>query len=82
LQIQVLYFAATRELAGTPAEDLTLPPDVRTLAQLFDHLVRVHPALHGRLASVRAARNEQFAAPEEPLAEGDTVALIPPVAGG
>jgi molybdopterin converting factor small subunit len=31
---------------------------------------------------VRIARNEAFAEPSEALAEGDVLALIPPVAGG
>jgi molybdopterin converting factor small subunit len=31
---------------------------------------------------VRIARNETFALADETLAEGDVLALIPPVAGG
>ena len=36
----------------------------------------------GRLASVRFARNEEFAESRDAIAEGDVIALIPPVAGG
>jgi molybdopterin converting factor small subunit len=31
---------------------------------------------------VRIARNEAFAGDDEPVQDGDVVALIPPVAGG
>jgi len=35
-----------------------------------------------RLRYVRFARNEEFAQPSDLIAEGDVIALIPPVAGG
>ena len=35
-----------------------------------------------RRASIRVAVNGTYAAPEDPVAYGDEVALIPPVAGG
>jgi molybdopterin converting factor small subunit len=31
---------------------------------------------------VRLARNEEFARDEDPISDGDVIALIPPVAGG
>jgi molybdopterin converting factor small subunit len=40
------------------------------------------PALAGRLSAVRFARNEVFARLEDELADGDVVAVVPPVAGG
>lgn len=50
------------------------------------HLValveRLHPSMVGRLARVRLARNEQFVSLGEPIAAGDVIALIPPIAGG
>ena len=82
MKITVLYFAAVRELVGRDEEPLELPADVLTIADLAAHLPRVHEALSGRLSAVRFARNEEFARDAEALCEGDTVALIPPVAGG
>ena len=82
MQIEILYFAAVRELIGVPSERRELPPEVHTIAALAAHLERVHEAFAGRLASVRFARNEVFALPAEELADGDVIALIPPVAGG
>jgi molybdopterin synthase sulfur carrier subunit len=82
MKIKLLYFAAVRELVGKDEEEIDLPPSVSTIGQLAAHLPTVHAALAGRLSSVRLARNETFATNDEVLAEGDVVALIPPVAGG
>lgn len=80
--MRVLYFAALRELAGRAEETIELPGGVRSVGALRGFLESHVPALAGRLASVRLARNEAFADEGEVLAEDDVVALIPPVAGG
>lgn len=80
--ITLLYFAAVRDLVGKDEEKVTLPSEVATVGDLAQFLPTHHPALGGRLASVRFARNETFATTDEPIADGDIVALIPPVAGG
>jgi molybdopterin converting factor small subunit len=38
--------------------------------------------LENRLSHIRLARNEELARLDDPLADGDVVALSPPVAGG
>jgi sulfur-carrier protein len=80
--VRILYFAAVRELVGRAEEELVLPAEIRTVEDLGRHLEVARPALSGRLASVRFARNEEFSTADEALAEGDVIALIPPVAGG
>lgn len=82
MTITLLYFAAVRELVGRDEERRELPPSVTTIAELAAHLPSVHASLEGRLGSVRFARNECFASADEPIVDGDVVALIPPVAGG
>ena len=82
MDVTVLYFAAVRELVGLASETLSLPDGVRSVKALRAHLESVHPSLAGRLAQVRIARNESFAADDEAVAAGDEIALIPPVAGG
>lgn len=80
--ITILYFAAVRDLVGKDEEKLEVPEAVTTIAALATHLQSVHASLEGRLSAVRFARNEEFALATDPIANGDVIALIPPVAGG
>lgn len=86
LSIEILYFAAIRELLGVSQETLSWPSGSAaegvTVQQLSERLVVVHPALAGQLSSVRFAVNEQFVALSAFVCAGDVVALIPPVSGG
>jgi molybdopterin converting factor subunit 1 len=82
LTITVLFFAAVRELVGKGEQSLTLPGGIQTLRQLSDHLQELVPALEGRLGAVRWARNEELVGLDAALADGDVIAIIPPVAGG
>lgn len=81
MTLTVLYFAAVRDLVGEDAETLTAEPGT-TVAELAAMIEAKHPALAGAWSSVRFARNEAFVSRDERLADGDVVALIPPVAGG
>jgi molybdopterin converting factor subunit 1 len=80
--LTVLYFAALRDLAGTSEERLDLPDGELSVGELLGVLEQRKPALHGRLASVRVAVNEEFTERSTMLRGGETVALIPPVSGG
>lgn len=82
MRVRVLYFAALRELVGRAEEELEVPDEVREVASLRALIEARVPALAGRLSSVRVARNEAFADEREAIADGDVIALIPPVAGG
>lgn len=82
MNVTILYFAAVRDLVGKDEERVALPEGIATIGALAEHLPRLHAPLAGRLASVRFARNEEFAQNVDPIAEGDVIALIPPVAGG
>jgi molybdopterin synthase sulfur carrier subunit len=82
MRVRVLYFAVVRELTGREEEAVDLPAGVRTAGAFAAWLPGHRPELAGRMSSIRIARNEAFAGDDEPLAEGDVLALIPPVAGG
>jgi molybdopterin synthase sulfur carrier subunit len=79
--VKVLFFGRVRELAGhrEEAEDL---PEGATIADLFDRYNRRFPALAGFRSSLVASRNQEFAAWDTKLAEGDEIAFLPPVSGG
>ncbi len=82
VNVQMLYFAGVRDALGVDSEELELPDGVDTVAALAEHLEKVHPSLVGRLSAVRFAINEEFAASNAMLHTSDTIAVIPPVAGG
>ena len=82
MKITLLYFAAVRDLVGCDEEQVELPSNVFTVGDLSAYLATLHQTLSGRLIAVRFAVNEEFATARQTLADGDTVALIPPVAGG
>lgn len=78
-QIQVSYYAILREQAGRAEEWLTTA--ALTPRELYRELCDRHPF---SLApdTLRVAVNLEFVEWSQPLAEGDAVVFIPPVAGG
>ena len=81
MQVTVRLFARQRELAGWRLRTFELP-DAATVAQAWDRLVDELPALGPGRDSVRFARNTTYVDADERLADGDELAIIPPVAGG
>jgi molybdopterin converting factor small subunit len=75
----VQYFAILRERSGRSEE--SIQPGALTAADLFGELDEQYrfglPA-----GAVKVAVNEDFADWTAPLAEGDRIVFIPPVAGG
>jgi molybdopterin synthase catalytic subunit/molybdopterin converting factor small subunit len=72
--IRVRLFAGLRERAGWTERELD---GVRRVADVWDAL-DLGPQPEGLLYAV----NREYAPPERELADGDEVALIPPVSGG
>lgn len=79
IRVTVRCFAAVREALGQDQLPLELPAG-STVAALRERLVARSPAL-SRLP-VAYAVNRGYAGPERVLADGDEVALIPPISGG
>lgn len=80
MKVQVLFFASYAEAFGRSEQTLELPAG----ATVDDCLavIRRDPAGARVPPSPLVAVNQRYARPETKLAEGDEVALIPPVAGG
>lgn len=79
--VRVRLFAIQRELAGAREVPLALA-DGATIEDGWAALVARFPVLAPGRSAVRFARNGTYADPEEPLADGDELAIIPPVSGG
>lgn len=81
MNVRVLFFAVTRDLAGVDEATLELASGAK-IADFVGAIEARYEGLRGRMSHVRIARNERFARDDEALAEGDVLALVPPVAGG
>ena len=79
--VEVLFFAAARDAAGQPAARLEVP-DGTSVRRALELLGSRYPDLRALTPSLRLAVNEEFAATELVLRDGDCLALIPPVSGG
>jgi len=81
MRIHVRLFAVQRELVGTRDLDLELA-DEASIEDAWQALVERYPVLAPGRPSIRFARNASYASPATMLADGDEVAMIPPVSGG
>lgn len=76
--VTVLVFGPLRERVGVAEVHV----DGATVQEVWDELVRRHPAAAADAGSVRAARNLNYCEWTTAVRGGDTIAFIPPVAGG
>jgi molybdopterin converting factor small subunit len=81
MQIRVVAFARLRELLEGSERSLELRSGA-SAADAWSALVSACPGLSDQRASTRAAINGRVVTFDEPLAEGDELALLPPVGGG
>lgn len=79
MKIEIRYFAAFREATGIATEAVDTPAE--TAAALFAECADRYPALQSYSASLVAV-NDEMAAWERVLTDGDQVLFFPPVAGG
>lgn len=93
LQVEVLLFARLRELVGASSVGVSVPVASApgggggaraavTARDVWDALCAAHPRLSGGDGGLRVAVNQAYASWDSPVASGDAVAFIPPVAGG
>lgn len=78
-RIKVQYYALLREQAGHREE--TLVTQARTAQELYEELKARHSFTLSP-GTLRVAINTEFSDWAQPLAEGDSVVFIPPMAGG
>jgi molybdopterin synthase catalytic subunit len=77
-EVTVLLFGALRERAGVSE----LRVRGATVREVWDAVLREHPAAAAAASGIRAARNLEYCGWEQELADDDAVAFLPPVAGG
>ena len=83
MKINVLYFSTLQDLAGGSEIEESLAPDRDwTLGDLLETLFSRHPKLRDWDGRLLLAVNQEWAERDRSLADGDEVAIMPPVQGG
>ncbi|WAC25681.1 MULTISPECIES: molybdopterin converting factor subunit 1 [unclassified Ancylobacter] len=83
--MKVLYFAWVRERIGREAEEIEVPAEVRTVAELAGFLAgrgEGYARAFENPKVVRAALDRKHAKPDAPLAGAREIAFFPPMTGG
>ena len=81
MRIHLLLFAHYRDLAGSGELELHVPPG--STARDVVRILRSSGAGYARLPEEPVvAVNQEYAALETTVSDGDELALLPPVAGG
>jgi len=81
MRTRVLFFGMLRDIVGKTAEEAEFPEGA-DLQSVFEFYRARFPRLGELSRSIVIARNQEFAERTTLLAEGDEVALLPPVSGG
>lgn len=81
MAVTVLLFASIAEAAGTRSLCIDAAPG-DTVADVRDRLIAQMPQLARFVPTLLYAVDEVYAKPAEPVPDGSTLALIPPVSGG
>ena len=80
MRITVLYFASLADKAQQGQQQLDLADNL-SLSELYTQLKQQH-GFELDISKVRVAVNDEFASWDDAINDGDTIAFIPPVAGG
>ena len=81
MKIHIKLFASVREIVGQKELILEVP-DGMTASALPQQLAAQYPRLRTLVSFLKVAVNQEYADGARVLAEGDEVALLPPVSGG
>jgi molybdopterin synthase sulfur carrier subunit len=82
--MKIVYFALLRERLGLDEEDVALPPETRTLADVIALLAGRDEIYQAVFTSglIRAALDKKHAKPEAPIEGVKEIAFFPPMTGG
>jgi molybdopterin synthase sulfur carrier subunit len=81
ISVHVKLFAVAKDLAGTSESTLSLQDNAQAAAVL-DHFLKVNSRFEDWKDHLRVAVNSEYVDLNQPLHDGDEVAIIPPVSGG
>ena len=83
--MKIRYFAWVRDHTGCAEEELGLPAELESVADLARYLAGRsdgHAKAFADLKKVRVAIDQQFAGPDASIKGASEIAFFPPVTGG
>lgn len=81
MTIRIRFFAILRDKAGCGSAEIDLPPG-SSVADAVSALQQRFPAVAPYIGRCAFAVNQSYVPADTPLADGDELAIIPPVSGG
>lgn len=82
MRIDIRIFAGVADLLGSHTLVVEVERDTLTVNELKNKICELFPAAASAVQLCFVAKNHAYAEGEESIAEGDEIALIPPVSGG
>ena len=85
MKLELRFFASLREALGVSQESVTIPAEVKTIAELRGYLAQrndVWAEVLDKNKVIRCALNQQMVDAGTLLEDGAEVAFFPPVTGG
>ena len=85
MRVKIRYFAWVRERIGRVDEDVDVPAEITTIAELVGWLTTRGPEYQHAFEKgdvIRAAIDQTHAKPAAPIAGAREIAFFPPVTGG
>jgi molybdopterin synthase sulfur carrier subunit len=83
--MNILYFARIREHIGKSSEEVILPDQVTTVADVIEYLESLGNNYQNAFAEpdlLRAAVNDEYVPLDYNVSNADELALFPPMTGG
>ena len=85
MMTRLVYFAWVREKIGKAEEELSLPDDVTSVADLLAYLKTLGEEYEAALQfpkAIRVAINQEHVEHHEPIAGALEIGIFPPMTGG
>lgn len=81
MQVRLLFFATLKDIVGSREMRVEVPHNC-TVEDLLNQLEQQYPQFVAYRSILLTAVNEEYVGRSSALAEGDEVAIFPPVSGG